>query len=114
MTNLIQTLNQNQTKTPDQIVTLLQDPFHTWRQAKTLTQDEFEQYGDTSIVVCHDTYRERPLNNVELNHFIGQGVPTNYYMSRWEWHDYTQGVFSTNSFWFRSRTSYDANPTEGF
>lgn len=111
--SLIAFLNANLTRTPDEIVENLSDPFPQWRQTNTLTEEEFEKYRETRIVICNYSYRNRTGNRVERHHKIGSENRDGRFHC-WQWRDYTQGVLRGEIWWFRSYKSWEANPDEGF
>lgn len=110
--SLIAFLNANLTRSPDQIVEHLSDPFPTWRQTNTLTLEEFEKYRETRIVICNQVYRERTSTDAEDYHKLGTEERGRYH--RWQWASYETGTLSESIWWFRSHKSWEANPNEGF
>jgi hypothetical protein len=109
MTSLITTLNRLADKTPDEIAASLNDPFSKWRHGATLTQEEYDEYRETPIVIAHRTQGEQPWL-CEVRHKIGASQSEGY--TQWSY-SHWRGWLG-HDYWFRSLVSYRANQNEGF
>lgn len=98
---LIQTLNKNANKTPDQIVTALRHPFDQWRLGKHITPEEYAEYGNLPVVLLYFAYHDRP-SRVDASRCS---------LNNWSYNDHWQNWLG-NEYYVRSQESYDANPTE--
>jgi hypothetical protein len=103
---LIDLLNRNIDKTPDEIVDAISKPFSKWRLGSTLTEDEYRQYGNTRIVLLSTAYTLRPELAETNTHTIRQSdFGSNWTFRHW------QGWLGQD-FYFRSQESYDAHTSE--
>ncbi len=74
MSNLIETLNQNLGKTPDEIVTAISDPFSKWQSlTRGITPDNWESVQDRQIALYYydGTDHQRGFFCTNRQHFNG-------------------------------------------
>lgn len=98
---LIKTLNANATRTPDEIVKSLSNPFNNWILGKNITLEEYERYRDLPVVLLYFAFHNQP-RRIDTSRSP---------LSNWLYHDHWQEWLG-NDYYVRSRESYDANPTE--